>query len=117
MYQFAYEEVANDTAINARHREKIAIRHSIDLLEEARQEGVGGVACARALQQVSRLCSFLAEDLASPDNALPDQLRADLISIYLWVLQECELIRQKKTTDLMPLIEILTIISDGLDRS
>ena len=38
------------------------------------------------------------EDLAIPENGLPDKLRADIISIGLWVVKEADRLREKGRT-------------------
>ncbi|RUU61172.1 flagellar biosynthesis regulator FlhF, partial [Mesorhizobium sp. M2C.T.Ca.TU.009.01.2.1] len=54
------------------------------------------------------------EDLGSSDNALPKELRANLISIGLWLLRETEDIRQGRTNNFEGLIEVSQIIRDGI---
>jgi len=56
----------------------------------------------------------LIEDLAKPENDLPEQLRADLISIGLWVIREAEEIRLEKSTNFKGIIEVSENIRDGL---
>ena len=67
-----------------------------------------------ALHYLRRLWSLLVEDLAKPENDLPEQLRADLISIGLWVIREAEQIRLEKSTNFRGLIEVSQNIRDGL---
>ena len=54
------------------------------------------------------------DDLANPENELPEALRAGLISIGIWMVKEIELIRSGKASDLRAMIEITEIIRDGL---
>ena len=56
----------------------------------------------------------LLDDLANPENELPEELRAGLISIGIWMVKEIELIRSGKANDLRAMIEITEIIRDGL---
>jgi flagellar protein FlaF len=63
---------------------------------------------------VRQLWTILIEDLAHPENDLPEALRADLISIGLWVTKEAEQIRQKKSANFAGVIDICSIIRDGL---
>jgi flagellar biosynthesis activator protein FlaF len=62
-----------------------------------------------------RLWSVFLDDLNSPENGLPDALRAGIISIGIWVNKEIDRIRSGATHDLSPLIEINQIIRDGLN--
>ena len=49
-----------------------------------------------------------------PENDLPQALRADLISIGLWVMREAEQIRLEKSTNFKGIIEVSATIRDGL---
>jgi flagellar protein FlaF len=89
MYQFSYAEVLDETPRGARERERHAISHS--------------------------LWGAFLEDLASPDNDLPQKLRADLISIGLWIMRECEQIRLEKSSNFKGIIEVSAAIRDGLN--
>jgi len=51
---------------------------------------------------------------AQPDNELGIELRAKLISIALWILKECERIRKKQSDNYQGIIDVTTIIRDGL---
>ena len=54
------------------------------------------------------------EDLGSDENELPQELRANLISIGLWLLREAEEIRQGRSENFEGLIEVSQIIRDGI---
>jgi flagellar protein FlaF len=114
MYQFSYAEVLDETPQGARERERQAIDRSIELLCAAEAAGVGSRAAIDAILFVRRLWSYLIEDLARPDNDLPPKLRADLISIGLWVTREAEQIRLEASSNFKGLIEVSTAIRDGL---
>jgi flagellar protein FlaF len=53
-------------------------------------------------------------DLNDPNNELPDQLRAGIISIGIWMNKEIDRVLGGQTNDLTPMIEINKIIRDGL---
>ncbi|MHC2413446.1 flagellar biosynthesis regulator FlaF [Bradyrhizobium diazoefficiens] len=61
-----------------------------------------------------RLWTIFIEDLSHPENGLPDKLRADIISIGLWVIKEADRLREEKSGDVMQLIEINRLIRDAL---
>ncbi len=66
-----------------------------------------------ALDWNRRLWSALATDCSMPDNALPAPLRAQIISISIWVGKHTSaVIRREDEID--PLIEINRIIMQGL---
>ncbi len=114
MYQFSYAEVQNDSVADARDRERQLLSRSIDLLVKAKDRGIGSLQAVEALHFLNRIWSTLVEDLGSPDNALPSELRANLISIGLWLLRECEEVRQGRSDNFDGLIEVSQIIRDGI---
>lgn len=114
MYQFSYAEVLDETPQGARQRERQAIEHSIELMRAADAAGAQSREAVEALLFVRKLWGILIEDLAKPDNDLPEQLRADLISIGLWIMREAEQIRLEKSTNFKGMIEVSQTIRDGL---
>jgi flagellar biosynthesis activator protein FlaF len=114
MYQFPYAEVLDETPQSARAREREAIERSIELLQAADKAGVQSREAVEALLFVRRLWSVLIEDLAKAENDLPQQMRADLISIGLWVMREAEQIRLEKSSNFKGIIEVSQSIRDGL---
>lgn len=114
MYQFSYAEIQDDNAQDARARERQAMQRGIDLLETAREKGVRSMEAAEALNYVNQLWRIFIEDLAKPENDLPEVLRADLISIGIWITNEIHLMRLGKSDNFDGLIEICAIIRDGL---
>jgi flagellar protein FlaF len=114
MYQFSYAEVLDETPKGARERERQAIGRSIELLEAAEKSGVRSRDAIEATLFVRRLWGALIEDLASSDNDLPQNLRADLISIGLWIMREAEQIRLEKSDNFKGIVEVSAAIRDGL---
>ena len=55
----------------------------------------------------------MAADCANPDNALPENLRASIISLSLWVGRYSSEVMQKGE-DVEPLIDINRTIMQGL---
>ena len=114
MYQFSYADVQEDGVAEAREREREAINHSISLLTAAKANGVDSRDAIEAVYFVSRLWMRFVEDLASPDNQLSNELRANLISIGIWIIREAERIRQRQSANFQGIIDISIIIRDGL---
>jgi flagellar protein FlaF len=114
MYQFSYADVQTDSIADARDRERQLLTRSIDLLSEARAEGLNSLKAIEALHFTNRVWTSLIEDLGSPENSLPKELRANLISIGLWLMREAENIRQGRTDSVDDLIEVSQIIRDGI---
>ena len=97
-----------------RDRERQLLTHSIDLLATASTKGVSSNEAIEAVHFMSRVWTSLIEDLGSPENELPKELRANLISIGLWLLREGEEVRQGRSENFEGLIEVSQIIRDGI---
>jgi len=113
-YQTIYEQMADEAAASIRNSERRAFDRSIDLLRTASLCSRGSREWVEALLFVTRLWTILMEDLAHPGNGLPDGLRADLISIGIWILRHVESIRQGQSADFGALIDISCAIRNGL---
>jgi len=114
MYQFSYAEIVEDTAQDCRARERRAFERAISLLKIAKDKGTASRECAEALLFLRRLWGALMDDLVSPENGLPPALRASLISIGLWIMKEADLMRLEKSENFEGLIEMNSILRDGL---
>lgn len=114
MYQFSYSEIMEDGLQDARGRERLAMERAIELLELAAQKGTHSFEAAEALDYVNTLWRVFLEDLAKPENDLPESLRAELISIGIWITKEIKNIRTGQSNDFANLIEVCAIIRDGL---
>jgi flagellar biosynthesis activator protein FlaF len=114
MYQFSYAEVLEEAPQGAREREYEALDRSVQLLKAAEKAGAQSRECVEAVLYVRRLWNLFLEDLASSENDLPKELRAELISIGLWIMKEIEQIRLEKSTNFKSLIEVSENIRDGL---
>ncbi len=67
----------------------------------------------KALHWNRRLWSTIAGDCANPDNQLPESLRANIISLSIWVDKHTSDVMQKQM-QIQPLIDINRIIMQGL---
>lgn len=114
MYQFSYADIQTDSVADAKERERQLLNRSIELLTTAAAAGSQSMEAVEALHFTNRLWTNFVEDLGSGDNALPKELRANLISIGLWLLREAEDIRQGRTENFEGLIEVSQIIRDGI---
>lgn len=114
MYQFSYGEIMQDGLQDARSRERLAMDRAIELLELAQEKGTQSLEAAAALNYVNMLWRIFLDDLARPENDLPEVMRADLIGVGIWITKEIKLIRTGKSTNFGGLIEVCTIIRDGL---
>ena len=114
MYEFCYNEIVEDSPHIMRERERRAFERVVSLLKEAREKGAGSREAIEAIYFLRHLWSILLSDLQSPENELPDELRAGIISIGLWMMKEMDQVGAGRKTDLMPMIEINEMIRDGL---
>lgn len=110
----AYEAVVEDSGREARWRERQALSLGIDRLERLQGSLFSVEDLVQGLLYVRRLWAILIEDLSHPDNGLPDKLRADIISIGLWIVKEADRLREERSNDVMQLIEINRLIRDAL---
>jgi flagellar protein FlaF len=114
MHQFSYAEIQTDSVAEAKDRERQLLSRSIDLLASGRQKGSQSMEAAQAIHFLNRLWTTFIEDLGSEENELPPELRANLISIGLWLLREAEEVRQGRSDNFEGLIEVSQIIRDGI---
>jgi flagellar biosynthesis activator protein FlaF len=114
MYQASYAEVLDDSNSAARSHERRAFDQAIELLGLAERRGRRSREAIEALLFVTRLWNLLLQDLASEENQLPVPLRANLISIGIWVLKEAERIRREESDNFAGLIQVCDSIRGGL---
>jgi flagellar biosynthesis activator protein FlaF len=114
MYQQRYTEMASDSAQVSRAREKAALEHANAMLSVAKAHGLLTPEAFEATNFTRSLWSIFINDLNSDENGLPQELRASLISIGLWVRREVDLIDQGKSRNFDGLMEINQLIADGL---
>ncbi len=114
MYQFSYAEIQTESVADAKDRERQLLSRSIDLLVAARDSGSTSMQTIEALHFLNRVWTSFLEDLGSSENQLPNELRANLISIGLWLLREAESVRQGQSDNFDGLIEVSQIIRDGI---
>jgi flagellar biosynthesis activator protein FlaF len=114
MFEFAYKEIVDESPQTMRAHERRAFDQVIDSLRTASDAGPGGREVVDALFQLRRLWAIFLDDLRGPENALPEPLKAGIISIGIWINKEIDRVRAGVTRDLNPLIEINQIVRDGL---
>lgn len=114
MYQFSYAEVMQDAVADAKERERQVLDRSILLLCAARDKDKYSREAIEALYYTRRVWITFIEDLKNPENQLDVEVRANLISIAIWILKECDKIRKRESRNYQGIIEVTTIIRDGL---
>ncbi|NHT74306.1 flagellar protein FlaF [Rhizobium sp. PP-F2F-G38] len=114
MYQFSYAEIMEDGVADSKDRERQVLDRSIALLASASLQKGYSREAIEAVYYTRRLWIRFIEDLRAPDNQLNEELRANLISIAIWILSETEKIRKRESSNFQGIIDITTIIRDGL---
>lgn len=115
MYQFSYAEIVEESSATSRNREREALVRCVEVMKKAEEAGPKSREAVEAVYLVRSLWTLLVEDLANPENALPEDLRASLISIGLWVMREAEAIRLGRVASFASLIEVTDQIREGLE--
>lgn len=114
MYQHSYAEVLEDDQAEARRNEAYALDHAATLLLGAADLPHPSMEGVQALHFTRRLWTAFITELAAPENALPQELRANLISIGIWILKEADAIRLNKSANYAGIADICSIVRDGL---
>jgi len=114
MYEFAYNDVIEDSHQTLRAREQAAMDRVIGMLRAAQEKGPQSRELVDALFYLRRLWMIFIDDLNDPNNELPAQLRAGIVSIGVWMMKEIDRVRGGVANDLTPMIEINVLIRNGL---
>lgn len=116
MYAAYYSENYDISGTQLRSQESEAVNRIVEELETVKEIGAQSDKGKKALHQTLVVWSFLLEDLSNSNNDLPDELRANLISIGIYVIKEIERIRVGESQDIDFLIEINKMIRNGLNQ-
>ena len=114
MYRQLYVEAAAESPKSARERERVVLEAAIKKLAIAKIRGARSPESFEATDYLRQIWTVFIADLSNSENALPESLRAALISIGLWIRREVELIDRGESKNFDGLIEINQIIIDGL---
>ena len=76
MYHFTYSKVVAEGPQTTRAAEREVLLQSVELMEQAESAGTASREAIDAVFFVSQLWCHLIEDLGSPDNHLPNDIRA-----------------------------------------
>jgi flagellar protein FlaF len=83
------------------------------LMEAAEADELDFSGRMKALHWNRRLWTTIAGDCANPDNVLPMELRASIISLSIWVDKHTSGVMRRQET-IQPLIDVNRIIMQGL---
>ena len=98
----------------AREQEREAFDAGLALMDEAKAAPPQSPTSIDAARHMQRLWGYLIKDLSDPSNDLSDELKANLISIGLWVLKETDAIIAGTSENWSGLIEINRTVREGL---
>ena len=114
MYQFSYADVQEDDVADSKDRERQVLERSMQMLQRAQNSGLDSQETIDAIYYTTRVWVRLIEDLGSAENQLDPELRANLISIGIWIIKEAEKIRHRESENFQGIIDITAMIRDGL---
>jgi len=83
------------------------------LMEASTKEASDVSGRMKALHWNRRLWTTLATDCANPNNGLPEQVRANIISLSIWVDKHTSSVMRQEQA-IQPLIDVNRIIMQGL---
>ena len=89
---------------------------TLALMEAAKTDASDIPGRIDALDWNRRVWTTLSDDCHSPQNGLPLQLRASIISLAIWVNRHTSAVI-RKVEDIEPLIEVNRIIMQGLAQT
>lgn len=113
MIDMHYESVTDGSA-HARAVERRALSHSIELLKKVSEADRKPSDIIEASYFARTLWAAFISDLGSEDNALSKNLRAQLISISLRMLDCAERLRNGDVSTASEMIDVSEIINGGL---
>ena len=95
MYEFSYNEVIEESPQVMRAHERRAMDRVIDMLRAARAGAATSREAIEALYYLRRLWAIFLDDLRNPENELPEQLRAGIVSIGIWMNKEIDRVARR----------------------
>ncbi|MEJ0059505.1 MAG: flagellar biosynthesis regulator FlaF [Terricaulis sp.] len=109
----AYQRAATQ-ADTPRELEYRAFGHATAGLVRVKEEGAREPAVvALALETNRKLWNVLSADCSAPENQLPTALRAQIISLALWVAKYSSQVL-REGADVEPLIDVNRAVMEGL---
>lgn len=111
----SYADTIEDGSDVARKREQVAFDYGLKMLTRLQDAGASRYDRLEAMLYMRRLWSFLIDDLGSPANELPQELRSTLISIGIWMIKESEHVAEGRLDHLDEMVAVMTAIRNGLE--
>ena len=113
-YRLHYAEIQSGSQVDSRGLERGLLLRSVTMMRDSMENPKSHAKAIEARLFSNRIWTALLQDLSSPGNQLPNETRAGLISIGIWVLRELEALRDADSTAFGDLVEITDMIAEGL---
>jgi flagellar protein FlaF len=110
----AYQQAATRAESPRETEYRLFAQVTLALIDAAKVDPDDFAGRIDALDWNRRVWTVLADACASPDNRLPDQLRASIISLALWVSRHTSAVIRRQE-EIEPLIEVNRLIMQGLN--
>jgi flagellar protein FlaF len=114
MSKAMYAATLNAAPRAARADEQAALTRLAGMISAAESRGPGSREVVEAIDAANTIWSALLVDLVRPENDLPVDLRARLVSIGIFFLRHTEAIRKGQSQDFGALRDITLSIAEGL---
>lgn len=114
MFNTAFSETIEDDQSEARAQERELLERAMYSIKQADDEPDNSVLRISAIQFNVRIWSFFLQDLSQDENQLPDDLKATLISIGIFILKHLQRMRSEKELSFEPVLSINETIMKGL---
>ena len=109
----AYQQASNRAESPRETEYRLFAQVTLALMEAAKTDRSDIPGRIDALDWNRRVWMVLAGECGSPDNRLPPQLRASIISLSIWVGKHTSAVIRRRE-DIEPLIEVNRMIMQGL---
>jgi flagellar biosynthesis activator protein FlaF len=113
-YRLHYAEIQSGSQVDSRGLERGLLLRSVAMMRDSMDDPQSHAKAIEARHFSNRIWTALLQDLSSRDNQLPNETRAGLISIGIWVLRELEALRDADSVAFDDLVEITGMIAEGL---
>ena len=114
MFNQAYDDIFDDDQQNSRNEEREIVDQSIKLMIECDEDTSDINSRHITIHFVNRLWTHFLDDLASPENSFPNEIKASLISIGIFILKHLEKMRKEASLQFKPIREISETIAKGM---
>lgn len=112
-----YKDFANDSAVDSKHRERELLERSNRQLAAVQHEQSVSTAVIMAVNDTQQIWMALIQDLTSPGNGYPEDLKKNLIEIGVFICRAANLVIQGEFRWIKNIIALNEQIVEGLSLS